>query len=354
MANVKAFWVAAATLLLGLPVNVETREPGASSEEIDGLIRQLDDDLFHAREHAHRQLVRFGKPAVAPLRRALNHPSAEVRHRGRMILREMMGPGLALHLSMNAQPSRWRGAAAPNRVADRDGKPEQALAFSGDSCLIVPDRPGLDTDEAFTLAAWIKPTAIKYQRWIGHKDREDQPVYPWGQGDAAWAGHFIACKWDSQGSNGDYIFAITPSGRLALGVSNRSRGFVSDGLYTKKELAIGEWVHVAGVFDGGEIKLYVNGQLEQSKKSARVRYTNRREYVRDDLYVGDFWNHGPNVAVDYSFHGVIDELCLFNRALSASRITHVMNITKSRGNDTCADSTNGPRRSCSSPRRHPC
>jgi hypothetical protein len=229
---------------------------------------------------------------------------------------------------MNPKQLDLRRLESPKSVPDRTGKAERALLFPGDGYLVVPDSPALDTDDAFTLAAWIKPTKISYYRWSGHQDREDNPTYPWGQRDASWGGHFIACKWDSQGANGDYIFAITPSGRLGLGVSNSARRYVADGLYTEKALAVGEWIHVASTFDRGEIKLYIDAKLQCTKKSTRVTHTNRREYSKDDIYIGDFWNNSPGIEDDYNFCGVIDEFCIFNRALSESQIRHLMSVTE--------------------------
>ena len=60
------------------------------SKRIDELIRRLDDDSFRDREKAHRRLVEIGKPATKALRKATTHASAEVRHRARAILRQLL------------------------------------------------------------------------------------------------------------------------------------------------------------------------------------------------------------------------------------------------------------------------
>jgi hypothetical protein len=122
--------------------------------------------------------------------------------------------------------------------------------------------------------------------------------------------------------------AITPSGRLGLGVSNRSRRYVQDSLYTDREIQVGKWVHVASTFSRGEIRLYVDGKLQCTKRSTIVTHTNRREYNRDDIYIGDFWHNSPDVDDEYNFHGAIDEFCIFNRALSEAEVQQVMRFTQ--------------------------
>jgi hypothetical protein len=117
--------------------------------------------------------------------------------------------------------------------------------------------------------------------------------------------------------------AITPSGRLGLGVSNRVRRYVADGLYTDQSLTVGKWAHVAGTFDHSEIKLYIDGKLQCTKRSTIVTHTNRREYSKDEIYIGDFWNQQFD---GYKFCGVIDEFCIFNRALPEREIQRVMHL----------------------------
>ena len=320
--------IATFCLLLGTVAGAKADKSSDLSKQIDQLVHQLDDDSFQVREEAQRKLVKIGKPALAAVRRAEKHQSAEVRSRSRVIFRQMLGPDLVLYLPMDQRQLVLRQTDSPKCVKDRSANDGQAMSFPGNGYLIVPDDSELDTDDAFTLATWIKPTKIKYYRWSGHKDRKDKPTYPWGQRDASWGGHFIACKWDSQGANGDYIFAITPSGRLGLGVSNRVRGYVQDSLYTDKELAAGKWVHVASTFDRGEIKLYIDAELQCTKQSTLVTHTNRREYSKDDIYIGDFWHNLPGVGDEYNFHGAIDEFCVFSRALSEEQIKRVMSVTK--------------------------
>ena len=289
---------------------------------VEQLIVQLDDDSFGIRESAQRQLFEIGEPAADAVRAATHDESPEVRVRARAILRQMLGPGLVLYLPMDGQTRGLRRHADVKVAHDRNEKEGQAMQFSGKGFLVVPDAERLDTDDAFTLAAWIKPAEFVYVRLDEFKDRGDEPTYPWGEALARWDGHFIVAKWLSEGSHGDYLFAVTPSGQLGLGVSHYRSGYRWDAVHTDRILKLKEWSHVSATFDGGAMKLYINGQLEAERQSTTIPHTNRREYDKDDIYIGALWNN------QYNFHGAIDEVCIYNRALKGDEIQLVRKLTR--------------------------
>jgi sugar lactone lactonase YvrE len=57
-----------------------------SAEQIDQLIRQLDDDSFGIREQASGELARIGKPALGALQKATKSQSFEVQFRARALI----------------------------------------------------------------------------------------------------------------------------------------------------------------------------------------------------------------------------------------------------------------------------
>jgi sugar lactone lactonase YvrE len=59
------------------------------AEQIDQLIRQLDDDSFSIREQASRRLAGIGKPALGALQEAAKSSSAEVQFRARALIELM-------------------------------------------------------------------------------------------------------------------------------------------------------------------------------------------------------------------------------------------------------------------------
>ncbi|AET57143.1 glycosyl hydrolase family 32 domain protein [Paenibacillus terrae HPL-003] len=89
------------------------------------------------------------------------------------------------------------------------------------------------------------------------------------------------------------------------------------------ELPKNEWSYVNAVFDGnqGEIKLYLNGS--EIASAALPRGSRLAEAADTDLLIGKN-NHSSLLAEVFSLHmfsGIIDELKIYNRALSAEEVT---------------------------------
>ncbi|MNW38210.1 Sucrose-6-phosphate hydrolase [compost metagenome] len=88
------------------------------------------------------------------------------------------------------------------------------------------------------------------------------------------------------------------------------------------ELSKNEWSYVNAVFDGnqGEIKLYLNGS--EIASAAVPRGSRLAEATDLDLLIGKN-NHSSLLAEVFSLHmfsGIIDELKIYNRALSAEEV----------------------------------
>ena len=169
------------------------------------------------------------------------------------------------------------------------GKAKGAFGFDGKGGSVkIPDKPELDTDKTFTLAAWINPSAYT-----------DQHGNSTG----------IVVKWYKPQTHGDYSFHVVRDGRLGLSVCAGPRAYESH--YSKSVVPKSTWTHVAATFNAGTVKLYINGRLDVTKVSTKVRRLDPAEYETDDLHIGALYNNAN------SFNGAIDDVGIWNRALSA-------------------------------------
>ena len=75
-------------------------------------------------------------------------------------------------------------------------------------------------------------------------------------------------------------------------------------------VADGQWHHVAGVYDGSSLKLYVDGQLDASTAASAGTLN-----VSGPLFLG---RHYANT--QFSFAGNLDEAAVFERSLSAAEV----------------------------------
>jgi len=118
-----------------------------------------------------------------------------------------------------------------------------------------------------------------------------------------------------------------PSEYFGLAVVKNKALFSVDGdgahyknIKSDEDLPAGEWIHLAGTYDNQEFKLYVNGRLVKSAPYAvpfQFADTN-------PLIIGGNTNSRGKTWVDF-FHGLIDEVRLFNRFLTEAEILGLSN-----------------------------
>jgi hypothetical protein len=81
--------------------------------------------------------------------------------------------------------------------------------------------------------------------------------------------------------------------------------------HSTTEIELGEWYFGAVTYDGTEIKLYLNGVLEDSSTAYSVNTQNSNFYIGNSLETPPY--HGP-------FNGAIDEVKIYNRTLNQGEI----------------------------------
>jgi chitodextrinase len=185
------------------------------------------------------------------------------------------------------------------------GKFGGAYSFNGSSSYIdVKDSPSLDLTNGMTLEAWVKPSAASTWRNVIMKEQQGMLVYALYANGASAASHG-----EIYTSGGNDVAADSSS---AVPTST--------------------WTHLAVTYDGSTLRLYQNGSLVGSSANAGTILTST-----GDLRIG-----GDSIWGEW-FNGLIDEVRVYNRALSASEIGTDMTTgigTQSGGTaDTTAPST---------------
>jgi len=123
-------------------------------------------------------------------------------------------------------------------------------------------------------------------------------------------------------SNSDdaYFLGIEPSGVARFQISVGSNWHIVRGTtnlldfrcpYTRDHQP---WHHLAGVFDGRELRLYVDGRLE-----ARNALTGSLPSNSTPLYIGAS-QEGPTGVVSHFFDGFLDDVRIWNIALREADI----------------------------------
>ena len=196
--------------------------------------------------------------------------------------------GLVSHYPFNGNANDESGNGNDGTVVgavlttDRFGNTDSAFSFDGvDNYVEIPDDSIFDfNDKGFSLALWIKTDAT-----TGKQSERDDIV---GKGDATIEGFTISMRY------------------------NYPTFFIGDYLSCggATELNDGIWHHLSGTRDdANNVVLYVDGKTES-------RCTNN-ENVNTN-YSMFFGKHGTMNASYYD--GVIDDIYIYNRALSANEV----------------------------------
>jgi hypothetical protein len=169
----------------------------------------------------------------------------------------------------------------------QQGKYGAALSFDGlNDSVSIGDTPSLDLTTGMTLEAWVYPISFSRQRGIIVKERS--------------------------GRSGVYALNIRRESTVA-----KSAGKVTlkDGsathLMSATPLPVNTWSHVAVTYNGKVLRLYLNGRETSSRLVAGVLLTSTGSLRLggNSAYSGSF------------FHGRIDEVRIYNRALTTQEIT---------------------------------
>ncbi|GAA4352150.1 hypothetical protein GCM10023185_11540 [Hymenobacter saemangeumensis] len=159
--------------------------------------------------------------------------------------------------------------------------PANALSFDGTNDLVsIPHNNAFNITGAITLEAWVRTSLT------------------------TGAEQYITTKNESS-----WYLALNGGGGLT-GVASFFLNNVSPGggwLYGTTNLTDGRWHHVAGTYDGATLRLYVDGVLENSRAATGAIATGTSPVLIGGRPSG-------------IFNGSIDELRIYNQALSLAQL----------------------------------
>ena len=161
------------------------------------------------------------------------------------------------------------------------GEVGQAFKFAANGYVQVPYNSNLDPTAGITVDAWVGPTSLQQSALIiNHRSAANDSGYTLEQ---------------HVGNDGKILWNVFVNGSSVSVISSST-------------LPIGFWTHIAGTFDGTVAKLYFNGvEVGSVNASGTINPS-----PGADLEIG------RNIVNNNMFDGSIDEVQLFNRALSGT------------------------------------
>jgi uncharacterized repeat protein (TIGR02543 family) len=189
-------------------------------------------------------------------------------------------------------------------VAFADGKVGQAFGFDGTGEVRIDDAPALNVQQ-FTIDAWVYPTLLDGEmETILYKETENSSVKQYAL--AIKGATNVSCSGSIP--TGHFAFAILGPN----GLPSEFCGWTDGG----GAVPLNQWTHVALAFDGTSAKAYVNGSLTRN-------ITNLSGSVNTSagpLKIGSRSQIIVNSFPRERFNGRIDEVDVFDRALSGNEI----------------------------------
>ncbi len=187
-----------------------------------------------------------------------------------------------------------------NGTSFGDGRISQAFHLDGvDDYVDVGALPALNGAEGLTVMAWV---------WREH-------------GNPSVGG--IVGQWNTGGAGGNRFLLYNSEGEAAGrgGFVVQFEGGGATSVVGVNPIPVGQWQHVAAVWRGsdGFVGLYKDGVLEVSTRGVAGRKLNGA-----GLSTAKLGEWGPVRSAAYKWPGDLDEVAVFNRALSAAEIQRVL------------------------------
>jgi hypothetical protein len=198
----------------------------------------------------------------------------------------------------------WNNGVVQAGATWSEGKIGSALHFSGtpDSFVQVPSSASLNVSTGLTISAWINSEDTE-----GARD--------------------IVSKWDDETQEWSYIFKDwNESDRLSIELSKSIYVDLAS-LQGRSPIIPGQWIHVATTYDAAtrELRLYFNGELDARSVTGGASIRSSRTDL--SIGAGGFFP-AANMAGE-AFAGLIDEVRIYNRALSETEMQTLYNYENS-------------------------
>lgn len=172
----------------------------------------------------------------------------------------------------------------------------QALAFDGiNDYLDVPDSATLDMTTELTIGGWVMPSQSKLHRLI--------------------------TKWGVPGVR-SYNIDIGADGQVFFYTSSNGSNFFFRNT-AAGQIPVGQWTHVAAVYKAGAFQaIYVNGIRKDIASGGTEGLPSSLHNSASRFRLARNFNDDPT---GFFFHGALDEVDVYNRALAASELQAIFN-----------------------------
>lgn len=181
-------------------------------------------------------------------------------------------------------------------VSFAEGVVGEAFYFDGTNAgVLVPNSASLKPSQ-FTLEAWVQVDQL-YSSY--YQSNLQAIIYT-----------------QNSSTNAGYALGVNEFGNFEFIMARASSGAV--GVQSSTLISPGQYYHVAATYDGSTASLYVNGELE-----GQIYVGFAPDYGAGPIFFG---TAATNAGV-YDFNGELDEIAIYQRALSQSEVATIYNAS---------------------------
>jgi len=190
--------------------------------------------------------------------------------------------GNANDISGNGHHGQVYGAVL---TEDQFGYPENAYYFDGINDYIkITNDPGLNFQESISVCLWMNINQFY-----------DREAYPVSHG-----------NWENR-----WKLSVTGEGiRWTIKTDATQSSGIRD-IDSETDLSEDTFVHIVGLYDGNDMEIYVNGELDSF-----TEWSGQLQQTYYDLTIGQALPNNPN----YNFNGVLDQVHIYDYALPLQEI----------------------------------
>jgi tetratricopeptide (TPR) repeat protein len=186
------------------------------------------------------------------------------------------------------------------------GQIGQAFSFDGvDDRVQVRDGASLALTESMTIEGWVRVATFPANRNHGQ----------------------ILFRGDDRGGLDPYALSVSQAGSLVF----RIHGGANEAVSIDSPIPLDQFMHVAATLDDatGVMRLYLNGALVSEKVTAIRPFEKLKAANNPGIGIGNHGGH-PGSFHNFPFHGLIDELKLYDKALTAEEVQNSFRAGQSR------------------------
>ncbi len=179
------------------------------------------------------------------------------------------------------------------------GKVDQAFSFDGVNDRVgVADSENLKITDSLTIDAWLY-----IKSYAGPSKGHAQIIF----------------RGDDRGGLDPYYLSVEQGGTIRFHVES-----LSNGVNLETPIPKDQFVFVATTLDDAtnKMRIYIDGALAVETTTSIRPFKDLNPSYNPGIGIG---NHAPSSIFNQPFHGLIDELEIFNRALTLSEIQSIFN-----------------------------